>query len=737
MNQMIEHHSDDARGIRYRVNRSGKVKNERKRQSELRARKIAAGTTSCLFDRGEFIAVDGEGFSEGKWLIFTADNTEYRARKHSYAFLSASDGSEIYAETGRLKTKQCLDFLLARKQANPNAILVCFGASYDFTHMLADLDKERVDRLLHGDGTLANYRHVDLSYGAHDYRIELRPRKQLSVWRWEKGAPKHRWVDTKSGESKRVLTECDKVTLWDAWGFFQGSFVKAMQDWLPDDPDAQLVIEMKAGRAEFERADIDTIRKYNAIELRCLVDMMELLRGSLQKMGARISRWDGAGAIAAALLRANKVHESMGETPAPVRQAAVHAYAGGHIEAVKLGRHEGAIHHYDLSSAYPAETIDLPDLSAGTWARGGDDGMGVLDDAPDGFTLVRCSWRFEPGRPFYPLYYRERNGSILYPERGHGWYWLPEFRAAQAYVRKLGAIEFAAHEYYHFEPATDRKPFAWVPEIYAERQRLIEAARAAGTIDGRQIAIRLGLNALYGKLAQQVGARKLATGWKLPRYFQLEWAGWITAGTRAKMMLAAIQAPDAIVSFATDGIFSTAPLDLDCPREKILGAWEYQMHDGMVIAMPGVYWLGPTALGKRGQHFSRGWNKDAMTDPAFLLRAWRDEQWAVKIESRRMITLGQGLASETFWQMRGMFADSLRTMRTDGGGSKRCPAALTQVRPHKGLVATVPMDLVEDYETPLRGLMSAAYPVIWMMDGRDERLPVNPADEGEDAARLA
>jgi hypothetical protein len=706
------------------------------RQRALRARKIEAGTTKCLFDQGEFIAVDGEGFSEGAWVKFSIGNREYRTRPHYYALLSASDGSEIYAPSGRLRTKQCLDYLLRLKQDNPQGIFVCFGASYDFTQILTDLKRDAVDVLLHGDGSLANNRWIDVTYGDHDYRIEMRPRKQLSVWRWTKGALKHKWVQTKKGEDKLVMTDCDKVTLWDAWGFFQGSFVKAMQDWLPGDKDAEFVIAMKQQRGEFERSEIDTIRHYNQIELRCLVDMMNLLRGSLQEIGARISRWDGAGAIASALLRKNAVHDCMAEPPSDVRRAALHAYAGGHIEAYKLGRTDETIHHYDLNSAYPAECVDLPDLACGEWQSGGDVSMGVIDDVPEGFTIVRCSWRFHPGQPFYPLYYRERNGAILYPERGHGWYWLPEFRAAQEYAKRLGAIEFNIHEYHHFQPASDRKPFAWVPEIYAERQRIIEAARKAGTVDGRQIAIRLGLNALYGKLAQQVGARQLKGVWKLPRYFQLEWAGWITAGTRASLMLAAIQQPKHIVSIATDGIYSTAPLDLYCPAKKELGAWEYQTHQGMTIAMPGVYWLGPTA--KAGpSHFSRGWKKEAMREDAFLIKAWRDQKYSIEVPTERMVTLGQALASKEFWKCRGQFVDSNRRLRTDGDSSKRAPVALTQNKPHKGLVATQPMDMREDYTTPLRGLMSAAYPVIWLRGGKDERLPVDPDSEGAEAAALS
>lgn len=709
----------------------------RERVRAHRERKTAAGQGTSLFDRGEFIAVDGEGFSEGDELAFRAGDGAgklYTAREHFYAFLSASDGSSVYSNT-HLTTKQCLDFLIDIRLANPLAILICFGASYDMTHMLTDLDRSEIDVLLHGDGTLANRRFVDVNLGEHDYRIEMRPRKQLSVWRWDKGAPKHRMNIAQSGKRSWVLTDCDRAILWDTWGFFQGTFVGAMAEWLPNDPDAKMIAAKKAGRSEFIREEMSDIRTYNAAELRCLVAMMERLRDALKRMDVRISRWDGAGAIAAAMLRKHSVHEAMGEPPAAVRQGALHAYAGGHIEAVKLGTSADLIHHYDVSSAYPAECIDLPDLSSGEWQHGGSSNGAAIDPVavPSGFTLVRCSWRFEPGLPFYPLYYRETNGAILYPERGHGWYWFPEFEAAQKFAQLFGVIEFNVHEFYHFKPVTGHKPFSWVREYYAERQRIIEEARARGETDGLNMAIRLGLNALYGKLAQQVGARWDGEEWKLPRYFQLEWAGWITSATRAKLMLAAMQQPTAIISFATDAVFTTEPLQLDCPARKILGTWEYSLHQGMTIVMPGVYWCGPPPdkPGAAPKHYSRGFDKEKMQDQAFVLNAWRRGLDCVEAPSKRMVTLGSALVSDTFWPMRGMFASTTRTLKLDGGNSKRHGVAMTQCKPHRGLVATHPKDLDEDYALSLQHLLSCAYPVVWLTGDASAAVVVNdPAEDG-------
>ena len=47
-------------------------------------------------------------------------------------------------------------------------------------------------------------------------------------------------------------------------------------------------------------------------------------------------------------------------------------------------------------------------------------------------------------------------------------------------------------------------------------------------------------------------------------------AAAITAEARLMLMEAALKDPDAIVAFATDGIYSTRPLDVHVPEKKEL-----------------------------------------------------------------------------------------------------------------------------------------------------------------------
>lgn len=699
-----------------------------------RGKRGSRGKKLSLFDRGEFVAVDGEGFSEGPEEIYTVGVNEeiYTGRQHYYALLSASDGSEIYEPNGRLSTKQCLDFLLDIKRNNKNAIVVVFGGSYDVTQMLVhDLTREQLLHLTKGSGLskrIGARAFVDVSIGEHDYRLEYRPRKAFSIWRWSRGADKHIETINSKGDSVWKMSACDKVTVWDVWGFFQDSFAGVLKKWVPNDPDYQFIKRMKKERSIFVRLEIDDIRRYNAAELRCLVAVMDILRDAVRALDLTMTRWDGAGAIAAAMMAKNGVKDHKALSPPEVFRAARYAYSGGHIEVFKLGYHNGPVYHYDINSAYPHHFRRLPSLVGGRWIHGTD------PRPPAGFTLVKVEYRFYENLPFYPLFFRERGGSIIYPSRGTGWYWFDEFDAARNFARKFGAVEFNVLEWHHFKPLDpNARPFAWIETAFEARKALIDEANRTGIPSGPEKIYKLGYNASYGKTAQQVGAREVEGELKEPTYFQLEWAGFVTAGCRAQLMNAAIEKPHAIISMATDGIFSIEPLTLDTPKEKILGAWEGKTHTGITMVMPGVYWLHDTPTEKNPdglEHFSRGFDKEQMRKVEFVHKAWARKLDSLPISLTKLIGIGSALTSETLYKMRGQFVTSRRSLALNGDNSKRYPLPLHNTKPQKRLENTWPRDHHEDGLTPLHELHSAIYEIDWITDDALEEHDVS-------AARLA
>lgn len=670
------------------------------------------------------MAIDGEGFSDGDEFTIVLDKSgsRYYGREHRYAYLAASDGGSVYSPNDRLSLGECLEFLFSITAKNKRAIIVAFGGSYDITCMVChDLNPDQIRRLL-GKGEAAGKLHLEI--GGYLYQLEYRPRKCFTAKRWRAGEPRY----TRDADGKRKLTPHDTVRLWDVWGFFQDSFVGVLSKWLPGDPDFEFIKRMKGNRSHFERSEIEEIKIYNAAELRCLVKVMDKVRDAINDLGLKITRWDGAGAIAAAMLSKHNVKEHLGATPPDVFEAARRAYSGGHIEVCKLGYHKGKVHHYDVNSAYPSAFFRLPSLSNGRWIKN--------SGAPDkGFSIVHIRAIWNDGAAFYPLFFRDSHGNITYPRSIDGWYWFPEYQAAESFRTRHGCEFFEVIESWSFVSDADARPFQWVGEYYARRRFYIADAATRGVISGPEKIIKLGLNSLYGKTAQQVGWRKDKGEIVTPPYFNLCWAGYVTSYTRAMLMEAAIEKPASIIGFATDGLFSTEPLDLYTPKAKELGAWEYQIHDGITMVMPGVYWLHD---GEKVANYSRGFDKTEMRDAAFVHEAWKRRQVNVPISITRLIGLGTACASRHFWRMRGCFVSSRRTLALNGDNSKRYPISLGRNRPHLRLIPTTPREPPAGELWGQQG-ESAPYPIAWI-DGdpfdplADPQSEMNDELEAMDAA---
>jgi hypothetical protein len=124
-------------------------------------------------------------------------------------------------------------------------------------------------------------------------------------------------------------------------------------------------------------------------------------------------------------------------------------------------------------------------------------------------------------------------------------------------------------------------PFSWVKEIYEQRKQWKDEGNPA------QLAAKLGINSLYGKLAQRVGGRN-----GKPTWHNLEMAGHITSMCRAMLYDAAWRQYRDIVAFQTDGIYSTRPLQyLPNGEGENLGQWECEQFSAMLHLQSGVYWL--------------------------------------------------------------------------------------------------------------------------------------------------
>lgn len=662
---------------------------ERKKMNGEKTSRGVSFQNKAKWEVGEFIALDGEGESVGELEKFEmgTEGKIYYAKNHDYTLLAASSGESLFNNGRRLDTYACIDFLCDLSDDHPKAIFVIFAGSYDVNHMLMfGFDREILQQISRGERY--QFKHKEKYYD-----IEYRSRKSLNIRRGLSFKQ-----DKKTG--KFIQQWESKIIIWDVWGFFQDSFVVVIEKWLGKDwYYYQLIKDMKLKRGDFANVEQSKINAYNAAELDTLVAIMNKVRAAISGLDLKCSRWDGAGAVAAAIMKKHNIKEFKAPTDEGIIEAVRCAYAGGRIEVCKIGRHDGLVYDYDVNSAYPSVNQYMPCLLHGQWHHIVADVMPIK-----GFVLVHLKFQFADDLPFYPLFYRTEKMQISFPREGEGWYWLPE---------ALAALECPGHvevlEYYIWEADCKHQPFHWIGSYYDTRQKWVKNATEEWQRGGEKI-IKLGLNSLYGKTAQQLGG----TPDKPPVYHQLEWAGYITSATRARLFLAAIANPSVVIGFATDGIFTTAKLEIECSTTKAMGAWELKepVPVGMTIAMAGVYWW--HLEGENYSHFSRGFDKDSMKTPDKILQAWKEGKNEIDIPMHRLIGMGSACTSDTLWKMRGRFTEGVRTLRLDGKSHKRQPINVKRDKPHKQLVNNEPSYNFEyDKGQGLQGC-SYPYPVLWL-----------------------
>lgn len=586
---------------------------------------------------------------------------QYAPPPHDYTLLASSNGDSVaqYA-AGGLSSAACIDFLFAA--ARPGATHVVYGGGYDFTQILKDLSHEDAKRVYESERRCGER----VTIGNRQYLISVRMRKSLFIKRlWDKRT----------------------ITIYDVLGFFQCSFVDALKKAFGARiyeviPEFDEIVRMKGERSSFGENDCGEIRHYCISECRALVALCEDLSQRIEGAGLRPSRFDGAGALASAAFRKHKVREFFAAyDPAdPWSLASATAYFGGRVEMMRIGR-AGAAYSYDIRSAYPSIALDLPEL-----AYPPERGVDVQK-----FGIVFAIFRFPPGLPWYPLPYRTPEKAILFPYQGAGWYHTSEVRAAHAFALRFGgAVELV--DGWIWDDNGER-PFAFVREYYQQRREMKRLG------DGAETILKLTINAVYGKSAQQIGGERGAA----PSCFCPVWAGAITAGTRAQIMFAALSLTDPadLLAISTDGIFSSKKISgLD--ESDSLGAWESSLTSDYIIAQPGVYWFR-----KEGGWIAknRGFEKISLADPNVALDAWEAGQREVAIPTTRFLSLGTSTVNELRYSIRGRWTKEPRTLNLSGHSPKRYPYLTGN--PARESLALIPReaDAYEQFRKP-----SLAYP---------------------------
>jgi hypothetical protein len=271
-----------------------------------------------------------------------------------------------------------------------------------------------------------------------------------------------------------------------------------------------------------------------------------------------------------------------------ILQYAMNCYQGGRFETFQRGLYPKGVYSYDISSAYPAHAVMVPDVSNGKWEH-------VNDFEQCDVGIFKCNVKAEESI-ISSLKYSNKNKAIVYP---HG-----DFK--EVFLNKNEyeiAIKFGARvkviDGYIFNAKDLVYPYSFLRDVYKLKQS------SAGVL---KMTYKIILNGFYGKLIQIIESHVSSDGsdcadyfvkddgeviyyskaWKAGVLFNPIAANEITANTRCQLLESSYGSEEDVICFATDCIKSTKPLHLDIGNN--LGQWVDESKKGeFVILGSGVY----------------------------------------------------------------------------------------------------------------------------------------------------
>lgn len=520
---------------------------------------------------------------KNKVIFFGIDGEGQGRQDHKYVLLavSNSDGTERYHVENPygLTTDQCLEFI----SSLPSYVrLFCYSFNYDLTKMLENVGDREIHELARPENRQR--------YGKDWFKGP----RSVGWQKWSLNMQATKFYFKRKGLKRSTI-------IWDIWKFYQSKFTNACDDWkVGTKEEIKHMRYMKDHRHEFDKLPKDQVREYCFQECQFMAQLAEKLTSAHEDCGLKLKTYYGAGSTASAILKKLNIPDYIKPPPKEMEMAVAMAFSGGRFDNAFIGKFEGTVYSYDISSAYPYQIFQLPCLAHGTWERVNDKSKIYGANA----ALIRYRTRVvtvtKDNKHWGPFPYRDAKGNICYPIASEGWVWRDEFLAAE---EMFDGVEFLEAWVYNKE--CDCHPFKEVPKFYIERCLIGK--------EGPGIVLKLGINSIYGKIAQSIG-KAIYRSWI--------WAGIITSGCRAQVLRAMALHRDRgnLLMIATDGILTRERLDLPKPIDtgtygvwecekhkktcfecedkkfKPLGGWEEKIvNRGIFLARPGVYFpLNPT-----------------------------------------------------------------------------------------------------------------------------------------------
>lgn len=420
--------------------------------------------------------------------------------RHEYVYLCAvaTDGEtcELYHDDGRrLESGECLQFLW--KLGKTGDLFVWYSSGYDWCHIFADVGLERLQSLYGAPHPLTDrteYNGFEIGFLKNTVTLARHNGKR---------------------SSEKFFADVSRV-----FGAFP--FVDFISKWDTGTPaERAMIAEMKGKRQDFTQCGPQE-RAY------CQMECRHLAEGTRKMWQAMIGlnivpamrRMYSAGSLAKAQFRAHDVKDFSGPLAgdgksdryagaaldSPVADALRRGYFGARIELAEPGPHK-ILHEFDLESAYPSVMATLPCVSHGHWEHASAPPMPsprLPDDVQGIPQIIRVRWHARPGSgPKWGIFpWRTPDGTVLFPRRGEGWYWLSEVTAA------LGHEDYmiAGIESWTWVGDCDHRPFDWIPGTHADRKRFDAQWKAAGNAgkSPEGIVLKTALNSGYGTTADTV-----------------------------------------------------------------------------------------------------------------------------------------------------------------------------------------------------------------------------------------
>ncbi len=307
----------------------------------------------------------------------------------------------------------------------------------------------------------------------------------------------------------------------------------------------------------------------------------ELYRHSERSMKAAGANFDKP--ISCASIAVQKFSKSMThDVPREINNAFEETYRGGRIECLKVG-HFPRAYLYDIHSAYPSVMASLPQTT-GQW-------LPVEKQIrPDAlYAAVQVQLKIPRGVHRCPVSVKGET-QLIYPYGSWSqWVDLETYRVLEE-NDMVGKIRKG----FQLLGDVTKKPFQALAEMYQERQRQPE----------QTWALKIIMNALYGKVAERIGkwfpsvfVNKDSEAWRGNFWVKKEqwtkrtnfvYASAITSGIRQRMFR---EIPPAdVIFYATDGVMVQKPITSALDVGPGLGQWsKAEEVTDLVVVGSGIY----------------------------------------------------------------------------------------------------------------------------------------------------